>query len=95
MQTNLEEEKGQEIAKLQDSLEALQSKFDETNALLVKERENAQKERENAQRASEETSATVKETPVPVEDSKKVEELSAEVETLKVIYICAGDRCSP
>lgn len=60
---DLEEEKGQEIAKLQESLQALQSKFDETNALLVKERENAQKEGENVQRESDEASATVKETP--------------------------------
>ncbi|KAL8112317.1 hypothetical protein AgCh_019861, partial [Apium graveolens] len=83
LRTDLEEQKGQEIAKLQDSLKALQSKFDETNALLIKERENAQKERENVQRASEEAYATVKETPVSIEDSKKVEESSAEVQTLK------------
>lgn len=87
MQTDLEEEKGQEILKLQNSLQVMQSKVDEANALLAKERENAQKEREIAQRESEEASVTVKETPVPVDNSKEIEELSAELETLKVISL--------
>ncbi|XP_017234986.1 myosin-11 isoform X1 [Daucus carota subsp. sativus] len=88
--TDLEEEKGQEILKLQNSLQAMQSKVDEANALLAKERENAQKEREIAQRESEEASVTVKETPVPVDNSKEIEELSAELETLKAS--CQSDK---
>ncbi|KAK6164543.1 hypothetical protein DH2020_001407 [Rehmannia glutinosa] len=76
--SDLEEAKGQEIIKLQQSLEAMQSKMDETNALLVKEREAAQK-------AIEEASAIVQETPVPVEDTAKIEALTADMEKLKVI----------
>uniref|UniRef100_A0A162A2K7 Myosin motor domain-containing protein n=1 Tax=Daucus carota subsp. sativus TaxID=79200 RepID=A0A162A2K7_DAUCS len=76
MRTDLEEAKGQEISKMQNSLEQMQAKIDEANALVVKEREAAQK-------AIEEAAAAVKETQVPVEDTAKIEELSAEVETLK------------
>ncbi|KAL2510788.1 Myosin-11 [Abeliophyllum distichum] len=76
LRTDLEEAKGQEIAKLQQSLQAMQSKVDETNALLLKEREASQK-------AIEEASSIVQETPVPVEDTEKVDALTAEVENLK------------
>lgn len=62
---------------MQQSLEAMQRKVDETNALLIKEREAAQK-------AIEEASSIVQETPVPVEDTAKIDALSAEVENLKV-----------
>ncbi|GER24910.1 myosin-11 [Striga asiatica] len=68
------EGKVQEIAKLQQALEGMQSKLDESNALLVKEREVAQKAIEEA--------AIVKETPVPVEDTAKIEALTAEMEKL-------------
>ena len=80
MQTDLEEAKGQEIAKLQQSLQDMQSKVDESNALLIKEREAAQK-------AIEEASSIVRETPVPVEDTKKIDALTAEVENLKVVLV--------
>ncbi|MED6197401.1 hypothetical protein PIB30_056154, partial [Stylosanthes scabra] len=40
LRTNLEESKAQEIAKLQNQLQEMQSKFEETNVLLAKEREN-------------------------------------------------------
>lgn len=56
----------------------MQSRVDETNALLVKERENAKK-------AIEEAPAIVQETKVIVEDTQKIEALTAEVESLKVI----------
>lgn len=79
MQTDLEEAKAHEIAKLQNSLQAMQAKVDETNALLVKEQEAAKK-------AIEEAPPVIKETPVIVEDTKKVESLTAEVESLKVIW---------
>ncbi|KAK4407196.1 Myosin-9 [Sesamum angolense] len=75
-QSDLEEAKAQEITKLQQSLESMQSKLDETNALLLKERETAQK-------AIEEAHQIVKETPVPVEDTEKVDALTAEVEKFK------------
>ncbi|KAK3031660.1 hypothetical protein RJ639_035028, partial [Escallonia herrerae] len=56
----------------------LRIKVDETNTLLVNEREAAQK-------AIEEASSIIKETPVPVEDTEKIEALTAEVERLKVM----------
>lgn len=76
-QTDLEEAKTQEIAKLQESLEAMQKKVDEAKALAVKEREAAKK-------AIEEAPPIIKETPVYVEDTKKVESLTEEVKSLKV-----------
>ncbi|KAJ0961738.1 hypothetical protein J5N97_000057 [Dioscorea zingiberensis] len=78
LRTDLEESKGQEIAKLQNSLQAMQSKVDETNALLVKEREAARK-------AIEEAPPVIKETTILVQDTEKVESLTAEVENLKAL----------
>ncbi|KAL3517670.1 hypothetical protein ACH5RR_020259 [Cinchona calisaya] len=78
LRTDLEEAKGQEIAKLQQSLQDMQSKVDESNALLVKERVAAQK-------AIAEASTIVKETPVPVEDTEKIDALTTEVENLKTL----------
>nr|XP_016489507.1 PREDICTED: myosin-9-like isoform X1 [Nicotiana tabacum] len=78
LRTDLEEAKGQEIAKLKNSLEEVQSKVDQTNALLVKEREAAQK-------AIEEATSIVEEKPVLVEDTEKIDALNAEVENLKVL----------
>lgn len=79
VQTDLEEAKGQEIQKLQNSLQTMQAKVDETTELLTKERESAQK-------AIEEASNIVKETaPIHVEDTEKIDKLSAEVEDLKVM----------
>lgn len=77
MQTNLEEAKAQEVAKLQNSLQEMQNKVDETNALLVKERENVKKVVEDAP-------PVIKETQVLVEDTQKIESLTGEVESLKV-----------
>lgn len=77
MQANLEEAKAQEVAKLQNSLKDMQAKIDETNALLVTERENAKK-------ALEEAPPVIQETQVLVEDTQKIESLTAEVESLKV-----------
>ncbi|KAI3460943.1 hypothetical protein Pfo_017606 [Paulownia fortunei] len=76
LRTDLEEAKGQEITKLQQSLEAMQNKVDEINTLLLKEREAAQK-------AIEEASSIFKETWVPVEDTEKIEALTSDVEKLK------------
>lgn len=80
MQTDLEEAKGHEITKLQNSLQAMQRKVDETNELLVKEREAARK-------AIEEAPPVIKETPVVVQDTEKIDSLTAEVERLKVIEL--------
>lgn len=77
VQTNLEESKAQEIAKVQNSLQEMQNKFEETNALLIKERENVKK-------VVEEAPPVIKETQVIVEDTQKIETLTAEVESLKV-----------
>ncbi|CAN4113680.1 unnamed protein product [Withania somnifera] len=76
LRTDLEEAKSQEIAKLKNSLEDAQSKADQTNALLIKERETAQK-------AIEEATSIVEEKPVLVEDTEKIDALNAEVENLK------------
>ncbi|XAR58625.1 Myosin ATPase [Bertholletia excelsa] len=76
LRTDLEEAKAQEIEKLQNSLQEMQSKIDEANNLLLKEREAAQK-------AIEEASSIIKETPVPVEDTEKIEAMTLEMENLK------------
>ncbi|KAG4997597.1 hypothetical protein JHK85_029036 [Glycine max] len=76
LRTNLEESKAQEIAKVQNLLQEMQNKFEETNALLIKERENAKK-------VVEEAPPVIKETQVIVEDTQKIEKLNAEVESLK------------
>ncbi|XP_068495741.1 myosin-11-like isoform X3 [Phaseolus vulgaris] len=76
LRSNLEESKAQEIAKLQNLLQETQNKVDETNALLIKEREAARK-------AIEEAPPVVQETQVIVEDTQKIESLSLEIESLK------------
>ncbi|WVY97844.1 hypothetical protein V8G54_029995 [Vigna mungo] len=76
LKTNLEESKAQEIAKLQNSLQEMQIKYEETNALLIKERENVKK-------VVEEEPPVIKETQVIVEDTQKIETLTAEIESLK------------
>lgn len=83
MQTDLEEAKAQEITKLQSSLLAVQSKVEETTAMLVKEREAARK-------AIEEEPPVIQEKTVVVQDTEKIDFLTAEVEQLKVFgnFIC-------
>ncbi|KAL9682422.1 hypothetical protein QQ045_014220 [Rhodiola kirilowii] len=76
LRTDLEEAKAQETAKLQNSLQEMQAKLDEANALVVKEREAAKK-------AIEEAPPVVKETKVIVEDTQKIVSLTAEVDSLK------------
>uniref|UniRef100_A0A7N0U053 Uncharacterized protein n=1 Tax=Kalanchoe fedtschenkoi TaxID=63787 RepID=A0A7N0U053_KALFE len=76
LRTDLEEAKSQETAKLQNSLQEMQAKLDEANALIVKEREAAK-------RLIEEAPPVVKETQVIVEDTKRIDSLTAEVESLK------------
>ncbi|CAA0814367.1 Myosin-11 [Striga hermonthica] len=76
LRSDLEETKAQEITKLQNTIEDMQKKVDETNALLIKEREAAKK-------AIEEAPPVVKETPVYIEDTKKIESLTEEIDKLK------------
>jgi myosin V len=77
LQTDLEEAKAQEIAKLQETLHDMQLQVEEAKAMVVKEREAARK-------AIEEAPPVIKETPVLVEDTEKINSLTAEVEQLKV-----------
>ncbi|KAF9680424.1 hypothetical protein SADUNF_Sadunf06G0119800 [Salix dunnii] len=84
LRTDLEEEKAQEITKLQDALRHMQIQVDEANARAIKEREEAQK-------AIEEAPPIIKETPVIVQDTEKVESLTAEVESLKVVILFTAD----
>ncbi|CAH1430894.1 unnamed protein product [Lactuca virosa] len=76
LRTDLEEAKAQEALKFQNSLEAMQKKLDEANALAVKEREAAKK-------AIDEAPAVVEEKEIVIEDTKKIESLTAEVDELK------------
>ncbi|KAK6120042.1 hypothetical protein DH2020_046172 [Rehmannia glutinosa] len=76
LRADLEDAKGQEIIKLKQSLEAMQNKVGETNALPLKDREAAHI-------SIEEASSISKETRVPVEDTEKIEALTSEVEKLK------------
>ncbi|KAH7571866.1 hypothetical protein JRO89_XS04G0157500 [Xanthoceras sorbifolium] len=80
MQTDLEEAKAQEVAKFQNSLQEMQTKLDEANALLVKEREAVKQ-------AVEEAPPVIKETQVLVEDTKKIDSLTEEVESLKKLMV--------
>ncbi|KAK3220431.1 hypothetical protein Dsin_014401 [Dipteronia sinensis] len=76
LRADLEEAKSQEISKLQDVLHAVQSRLEEANSLVIKEREAARK-------AIEEAPPVIKETPVIVQDTEKINSLTAEVENLK------------
>lgn len=78
LRTDLEEEKAQEIAKLQEALHAMQIQVEEANAKVIKEREAARK-------AIEDAPPVVKETPVIVEDTEKINKLTAEIESLKAL----------
>ncbi|CAF2052172.1 BnaA09g50650D [Brassica napus] len=73
MRTDLEEAKQQENAKYEASLEEIQNKFKETEALLIQEREAAKE--------VSEVLPIIKE--VPVVDQELMEKLTSENETLK------------
>lgn len=77
----MEEEKAQDISKLQDALHAMQMQLEEANARVIKEQEAARK-------AIEEAPPIIKETPVIVQDTEKVEALMDKVESLKVGTPC-------
>ncbi|RWR80555.1 IQ motif [Cinnamomum micranthum f. kanehirae] len=80
LRTDLEEAKAQEVAKLQDSLHAMQLQVEEANAMLIKEREAARK-------AIEEAPPVIKETPVLVQDTARIDSLTAEVENFKAMLL--------
>lgn len=77
MQTDLEETKDQEIAKLQDMLHVIQLRVEETKSML-------NEEREAAQTSVKEASAVIKETVVFVPDKESFDSLTNEIEKLKV-----------
>lgn len=77
MQTELEETKAQEIAKLKEALHAMQIQMEDANARIIKEQEAARK-------AIEEAPPVIKETPVIIQDTEKIDALTSEVENLKV-----------
>ncbi|KAG0480395.1 hypothetical protein HPP92_011253 [Vanilla planifolia] len=85
LRVDLEEAKAQEVAKLQNSLQAMQNKVDEINSLLIKEREAATK-------AIEEAPPLIKETTVLVQDTEKVDLLTNEVEQLKASLLLEKER---
>ncbi|XP_059665774.1 myosin-11-like isoform X2 [Cornus florida] len=85
LRTDLEEAKVQEIAKLQNSLRDTQKRIDETNALVVKERDAARK-------AIEEAPPVIKETPIIVEDTEKIQSLTAKLERLEALLQSEKDK---
>ncbi|XP_020237959.1 myosin-12 [Cajanus cajan] len=91
MRMDLEEAKGQEIAKLQNVLQEMQAQLDEAHAAIVQEREAAKI-------AIEQAPPVIKEVPV-VDNTKlellnKNEELETEVEELKKKIKEFEERCS-
>ncbi|GLT49681.1 hypothetical protein SLA2020_232230, partial [Shorea laevis] len=78
LRTDIEEAKAQEIAKLQDLLQAMKLQVEEANSMVIKEREAARK-------AIEEAPPVIKETPVIVQDTERINSLTSEVEKLKAL----------
>lgn len=75
LQIDLEEAKGQEIAKFQNTLHELQEQLDEANAAIIREKEAAKL-------AIEQAPPVIKE--VPIIDNSKVEQLSEQNDKLQV-----------
>lgn len=69
-------------------MEEMRKKVEETNVLLVKEREAAKK-------AIEEAPPVVTETQVVVEDTQKIESLTEQVEGLKVFIYLGSELLVP
>ncbi|KAH9619451.1 hypothetical protein KSS87_006575, partial [Heliosperma pusillum] len=82
LRADLEDTKNQEIAKLKNTVQVMQSKVEETNCLLEKEREAFKK-------AIEETPPVVQETKVIVEDTEKIDSLKEELERFKASFQAA------
>lgn len=75
MRADIEEAKTQEYVKLQSALQEMQLQFEETKAMLIKEREAAQKAAEQEPIVQE----------VPVVDHELMDKLAAENEKLKAL----------
>lgn len=75
-QTDLEEARSQETIEMQHSLEEMRNQMDETNALLLKERQAAQKVVDELNR--------IKGRPSPAKGTGELDLLVSEVENLKV-----------
>ncbi|OIV98373.1 hypothetical protein TanjilG_16700 [Lupinus angustifolius] len=75
LRTDLEEEKAQQIAKLQNSLHAMQIQVEEANSKVIKEREAARK-------AIEQAPPIIKETPVIIQDTEKINSLMGDINSL-------------
>ncbi|KAJ1408711.1 P-loop containing nucleoside triphosphate hydrolase [Sesbania bispinosa] len=92
LRIDLEEAKGQEIAKLQNALQEMQAQLDEAHAAIIHEKEAAKL-------AIEQAPPVIKEVPV-VDNTKlelltnKNEELESEVEELKKRIKDFEERCS-
>ena len=67
IQTDLEEAKARETAKLQEALHAMQVKVEEASSMIIKEREAARK-------AIEEAPPVIKETPVIILEQMKLKD---------------------
>ncbi|GMH18090.1 hypothetical protein Nepgr_019931 [Nepenthes gracilis] len=80
LRANLEEEKAQEIAKLQEALQAMQMQVEEANSCITKERDAAR-------RAVEEAPPVIKEVPVMVQDNEKIDSLMTDLENLKALLL--------
>ncbi|KAL5796564.1 hypothetical protein ACOSQ2_001384 [Xanthoceras sorbifolium] len=77
--TEIKEEKGQEITESQHSLQTVQCKVNEKNALHVQESEAAQKENESL--------PAINKTSISVQEAEKIETLTAEMEYLKALLL--------
>ncbi|XP_023645044.1 myosin-5 isoform X2 [Capsella rubella] len=75
LRTDLEETKGQEVAKLQETLHTMRLQLKESNEKVVKE--------QDAARIAIEEASSVNKEPVVVEDTEKIDSLSNEVDRLK------------
>ncbi|KAJ9545952.1 hypothetical protein OSB04_025659 [Centaurea solstitialis] len=78
LRTDLEEAKASEALKFQTTLESLQKKLDEANAVAAKEKETARK-------VIEETPPVIQEKEVIIEDTGKIESLTKQVNELKTL----------
>ncbi|KAJ0725452.1 putative myosin ATPase [Helianthus annuus] len=76
LRIDLEEAKAQDLIKFQNSLEDMQKKLDEANAIAAMEREAARK-------AIDEAPKVVEEKEIVIEDTKKIESLNEQVNDLK------------
>ncbi|KAE9604685.1 putative IQ motif, EF-hand binding, P-loop containing nucleoside triphosphate hydrolase [Lupinus albus] len=76
LRTDLEEERAQQIDKLQNCLHAMQIQVEEANSKVIKEREAARK-------AIEQAPPIIKETPVIIQDTEKINSLMDDINSLK------------